>query len=180
MKPIQYKLEKEFEIGKIDGAAHAVQLPEHVVERMIASATQELKKYKLKVGNIESLWCKPKYDPHVGPGTGITLWTKTNHQTYLAGDSLGKKGMPAEKVGRIAAQNLIQQIKFGKPIDYHLADQLIIWMTISDYPSVIETGKITLHTLTNIEIAQQITDAKFEVEGTEGGPGIIYCDPNKS
>ena len=180
MKPIQYKLEKPFEIGKINGAAHAVQLPEHVVDRMISSATEELKKHKLKIGNIESLWCKPKYDPHVGPGTGITLWTKTNHQTYLAGDSLGKKGLPAEKVGKIAAQNLIQQIKYGKPIDYHLADQLVIWMVISDYPSVIETGRITLHTLTNIEIAKQITNANFEIEGSEGSPGIIYCDPKNS
>jgi RNA 3'-phosphate cyclase len=180
LKPIQYKLEKSLEIGQIDGAAHAVQLPEHIVDRMISSASEELKKQKLKIGKIESLWCKPKYDTHAGPGTGITLWTKTNHQTHLAGDSLGRRGVPAEKVGKIAAENLIQQIKYGKPIDYHLADQLIIWMTISDYPSVIETGKITLHTLTNIEIAKQITNAEFEVEGSEGGPGIIYCEPNKS
>ena len=180
LKPIQYKLEQPLEIGQIDGAAHAVQLPEHIVERMITSASEELKKHKLKIGEIESLWCKPKYDPHAGPGTGITLWTKTNHQTYLAGDSLGRKGIPAEEVGSIAARNLIQQIKYGKPIDYHLADQLIIWMTISDYPSIIETGKITLHTLTNIEIAKKITNAEFEVEGSEGGSGIISCEPNNS
>ena len=53
-------------------------------------------------------------------------------------------------------------------------------MTISDYPSIIETGKITLHTLTNIEIAKKITNAEFEVEGTEGGPGTISCEPNFS
>ena len=92
----------------------------------------------------------------------------------------GTAYVPAEKVGRIAARNLIRQIKYGKPIDYHLADQLIIWMTISDYPSVIETGNITLHTLTNIEIAKQFTNVEFEIEGSEGGPGIIHCNPNNS
>lgn len=178
MKPIEYKLNSPLEINSINGKAHAVKLPEHIADRMIHSANEKLKENKLEIGFIEKDWSDPKYDTHFGSGTGITLWSCTNQGTILAGDCLGKKGLPAEQVGKIAAINIITQIKAGKPIDFHLADQLIIWMAISDFPSVIDTNQITLHTLTNIEIVRKLSKAEFTIEGSEGNPGKISCEPN--
>ncbi len=178
MKPIEYKFDKPQKIKCICGKAHVVQLPKHIADRMISAAIKKLKEHNLEVDVIERDCPEPKYDTHVGPGTGITLWACTNHGTILAGDGLGKRGLLAEKVGETAATNLISQIKSERPIDYHLADQLIIWMAISDFPSVVDTCKITLHTLTNIEIIKQISNAEFTIEGSEGNPGIIYCEPN--
>jgi RNA 3'-phosphate cyclase len=178
MKPIEFIFDKPTEAKCICGRAHAVKLPVHIADRMIKAAIDELESRGLKVGVIEREWQEPKYDPHAGPGTGITLWTCTNHETIIAGDSLGKKGVPAEAVGKTAAKNLISQLKTKRPIDFHLADQLIIWMGLSQFPSAIDTTKITLHTLTNIHILEKLSNAKFEVEGSEGEPGIISCEPN--
>ncbi|MHA1126400.1 MAG: RNA 3'-terminal phosphate cyclase [Candidatus Heimdallarchaeota archaeon] len=177
MKPIIFKFDDPFSVDCICGRAHAVKLPPAIADRMINSAMKELEKNNYKIGVIESECPEPKYDTHIAPGTGIILWSCNNHGTILAGDCLGKKGLPAEEVGKIAAKNLIEQLKTKKPIDYHLADQLIIWMGLSDFPSVIETTKITSHTLTNIELLKIIAKSKFKVEGKEGQPGIISCEP---
>jgi RNA 3'-terminal phosphate cyclase (ATP) len=178
MKPLMFKFDEPMKIDCVNGKAYAVRLPSHIPDRMIKAATSELKANGLAVGVIEKEWEEPQYDPHIGPGTGITLWATTNCGTILAGDALGKRGVPAEEVGKTAAQNLLSQIKTNRPIDYHLADQLIIWMGLSQFPSVIDTTRITLHTLTNIHILEKLSNAKFTIEGSEGEPGVISCEPN--
>lgn len=178
MKPIQYQFDKPFKPQCICGRVHAVRLPCSIAERITTSAVDFIENNGFKIAAIEQECPEPKYDVHIGPGTGITLWSCNNFGTILAGDGLGEKGLPAEKVGQIAAENIIEQIKIGRPIDYHLADQLIIWMGMSDFPSVIDTNKITLHTLTNIEILKLLTKADFSVEGKVGEPGVITCEPN--
>ena len=178
LKPIQYRLQEPFDIHCVCGKAHAIKLPCSIADRMIDSATKEIQKAGLPVGAFERECPEEKYDAHVAPGTGITLWACTNQDTILAGDCLGEKGLPAERVGETAAKNIIEQISKKRPIDFHLADQMIIWMAISDFPSVIETNKLTLHTLTNIEIVKLLSNAEFEIEGNEGEPGIIRCEPN--
>ncbi|MFW9923897.1 MAG: RNA 3'-terminal phosphate cyclase [Candidatus Thorarchaeota archaeon] len=145
---------------------------------MVDSAISILQKNDFEIGAFEKECYEEKYDTHIGPGTGITIWACNNYGTILAGDGLGEKGLPAEKVGEIAAMNLLSQLKAKRPIDFHLADQLIIWMGISDFPSVINTSKITLHTLTNIEIVKILSGAQFIVNGKEGEPGIIECEPS--
>lgn len=179
LKTINYKLEKDkpLKIDCICGRAHAVKLPKHVVERMVSAASKELKQHNYSIGVIEEDWSKSKQNGPLGPGAGITLWACTNYDTILAGDGLGERGLPAEKVGQTAAKNLIEQLEVGRPIDYHLADQLIVWMGLSSEPSAIDTTKITLHTLTNIEIIKKFTNGSFEVQGSQGAPGVIHCRP---
>jgi len=179
MKPIHFKSDEPVSVDCICGKAHAVCLPAHIAERMISSATEEIIKNKYKVGAIEQDCPEPKYDTHIGPGTGITLWGCTNIGTIISGDSLGRRGVPAEDVGKQAARNLLAQLATGRPVDHHLADQLIIWMALSNFPSIVDTTKITLHTLTNIEIIKKFTNAEFHIEGQQGSPGIISCEPNK-
>ncbi|NHK30372.1 MAG: RNA 3'-terminal phosphate cyclase [Asgard group archaeon] len=178
MKPLMFKFKDPIKVDCICGNAYAVRLPSHIPDRMIKTAIAELKERNYKVGVIEREWYEPKYDPHIGAGTGITLWACTNHGTIIAGDGLGKVGISAEDVAKTAVKNLVEQLKTGRPIDYHLADQLIIWMGLSEFPSVIDTSRITLHTLTNIHIIEKLSRTKFEVEGSEGKPGIISCEPN--
>jgi RNA 3'-phosphate cyclase len=176
-QPIQYHFDEPLKISCICGRAHAVRLPCHIPERMIDAAITTIEAEGYTIGAMESECPEPKYDPHLGPGTGITLWACTNNGTILSGDALGKKGVPAEEVGKEAAENLLAQLKTNRPIDYHLADQLILWMAVSPFPSIIDTTKITLHTLTNVEIAKLITDAEFTISGKQGQPGIISCEP---
>jgi len=176
LKPINFEGKEPCQPLKIEGIAHAVQLPCHITKRMKTSAITLLKKHNCPIGTIKEDCPDQKFDAHVGPGTGITLWAETTCGTLLSGSALGKKGLPAEAVGERAAKELQSQLRTGCPVDYRLADQLIIWMALSPFPSVIKTTKITLHTLTNIEIIKQFLAIDFEVKGREGEAGVIRSE----
>jgi RNA 3'-phosphate cyclase len=177
LEPIRFKYDESITIESIEGKAHAVQLPRHISERMIDTATSYLVKKGYTVGKIEDESYEKRYDPHIAPGAGITLWAKTNVGTIIAGDALGERGIPAETVGRKAAQNLDNQLQTGHPVDYHLTDQLILWMALQKKEAIIDTTKITSHALTNIEIVKQLVEAYFTVSGEKGQPGIIKYKP---
>jgi RNA 3'-terminal phosphate cyclase len=115
----------------------------------------------------------PTQDPHLGPGTGITLWAETEGGAILGASSLGKRGKPAEQVGQEAAESLIKQLQTGSAVDRHLTDQLIPYLALADGISEITSTELTSHALTNIMLVEQILDVKFEVEGEQGQAGRI-------
>ena len=61
------------------------------------------------------------------------------------GSALGKKGLPAEKVGKHAAEEIILELESGASIDVYLADQLIPYMALSGNSSY-TVREISLHT----------------------------------
>lgn len=95
-------------------------------------------------------------------GSGITLWSG-----YCGGSALGKKGLPAEKVGRRAAEEIILELSSKAPVDVHLADQLIPYMALAGNSSY-TVRELTLHAATNIWVTEQFLDVKFRIEEKEG------------
>ena len=59
-------------------------------------------------------------------GSGITLWSG-----YCGGSALGERGLPAEKVGRRAAEEIVSELSSKASVDVHLADQLIPYMALA-------------------------------------------------
>jgi RNA 3'-terminal phosphate cyclase (ATP) len=88
---------------------------------------------------------------------------------------LGEKGKPAEKVGREAANSILASIRTGMAVDPHTTDHIILPASLAQGKTEISTAKITLHTLTAIELAKKFTKSKFSVTGTKGSPGRIIC-----
>jgi RNA 3'-terminal phosphate cyclase len=62
------------------------------------------------------------------------------------------------------------------PVDKHMADMLIPYMAVAKGSSRIMTSQITLHTLTNIQITELLTEVNFRVEGELGKPGSIEVE----
>jgi RNA 3'-terminal phosphate cyclase (ATP) len=110
------------------------------------------------------------------PGCGIILFAKSKEGAILGADCLGELGKPAEKVGTEAAEELLRQLRAGAPIDRHLADQLIVYMSLADGTSTIRTSELTLHAITCIRLSEKTVGARFKVEGEEGAPSTIICD----
>nr|WP_196793267.1 RNA 3'-terminal phosphate cyclase [Methanococcus maripaludis] len=90
-------------------------------------------------------------------GVGIFLFNK-----YIGSDCLGKKGLLSETVGKIASEDLLEELGTKMAIDSHLADQIIPFMPFSDIK--IGVSKITNHTLTNIYVVEKFFDVKFNIE----------------
>lgn len=141
---------------EIPGISHASNLPAHVPARQAEAA--------------ESLLLEAGYDPQINvqsfellsTGSGITLWSG-----YCGGSALGKRGLPAEKVGRRAAEEIVSELSSKASVDVHLADQLIPYVALAGNSSY-TVRELTLHAATNIWVTEQFLDVKFRIEEKEG------------
>jgi RNA 3'-phosphate cyclase len=158
------------EIESIQGISLCGKLPSHVAERQAKSAKKEFMQNGFST-EIEVRSLSGESEPH-SPGSLITLWTDS---MYLGSDSLGQRGKPAETVGKEAANSLLSQIKTGAEVDLHTCDHLILPCSLAKGTSSFKTSRLTLHTLTAIELAKIFTDATFKVSGKKNEPAEITC-----
>ena len=156
----------------VKGRSHCVKLPKHVAERQ-AKAAYEYLYQRLKIPiDIEIEFYDPDKDPHLGPGSGIVLYAITE-KSILGADSLGAKGKPAEQVGQEAAIKLIEELESNAAVDRHAADMLVPLMVLAKGRSVVTASKLTLHTMTVIEIARSIIpEAVIDVSTSELGKPV--------
>ncbi len=157
----------------IRGISHAVRLPGPIATRQAHAAKREL----LNAGytaEIKTESYERGRDPHLGPGTGITLWAETENGAIIGSSSLGKRGKPAEQVGGEAARSLIKQLRTGRAIDRWLTDQLTPYLALADGTSEITSAELTSHALTNFELVEKILGVKLEVQGELGEPGRVH------
>lgn len=170
------KLTEPGKVVRIAGMAHCVRLPAHIATRMAHAASMDLIKAGHAKVDIKAESYPPTRDPHLGPGTGITLWAETESGAVLGASSLGKRGKPAEQVGREAAKNLLKQLQTGYAVDRHLTDQLVPYLALAKGESEIMSTELTSHALTNIALVEQILGVKFEVEGELKQSGRIRVE----
>lgn len=148
------KLTERGGLVNIQGIAHSLNLPCHIVERQVNAAKQVLRDYDVDV----TTECQKNFST----GTGITLWA--NHKSSVLGASaLGEIGKPAEKVGREAAQKLLQEIKSEAPLDRHMTDQIIPYLALATGESEVMVRELTSHLRTNIYIVEKILGNRFEI-----------------
>ncbi|WP_297420585.1 RNA 3'-terminal phosphate cyclase [Thermococcus sp.] len=152
-------------IGRFAGTSHATNLPAHVAERQ-AKATQErlLELYNVPVE------IKREISRSFGPGSGIVVWAETDG-LRLGGDALGKRGKPAEAVGREAADELLEALTSGAAVDRFLGDQLIPFLALAG--GEMKVAEITNHLVTNVWVVERFLGKIFEVKGEIGGPGVV-------
>ncbi len=167
-------LDERGEILEIRGRSHAVALPEHVAVRQARSAEEMLRG---KLGRNIKIAIELEKDPQgknvLGPGSGITLWAKCNN-SVLGSDSLGARGKPAEKVGREAAQKLIEDLSTNAALDRHMSDMIIPFLALAGGTSKITGSKLTLHATTNIMVVRRLVpDARIVVKGEENAPFML-------
>ncbi|MFZ2411558.1 MAG: RNA 3'-terminal phosphate cyclase [Candidatus Methanoperedens sp.] len=141
----------------VEGCSHSSGLPAHVAERQAASAQKILQ----DAGYDTRISLEVKDYPSTG--SGITLWCGT-----VGGSALGKPGLRAEKVGELAAEAILSELKSGAGMDIYLADQLIPYLALAEGGSF-TTRVITPHTKTNIWVTEQFLDVKFKIEELETG-----------
>ncbi|PSN31248.1 RNA 3'-terminal phosphate cyclase, partial [Blattella germanica] len=150
-------------------------LPIKVAHLMADGATQTIRR---SLRNVDVKIERYKEDPEVavGNGSGIILVSETSAGCLLGGCALGRRELKAEQVGQNAADELLQSINCGACVDSYSQDQMIIFMAIAHGKSRVKCGPVTLHTKTAIHVAEELTEAKFNIinEGPESY--IIECE----
>jgi RNA 3'-phosphate cyclase len=157
---------------QIRGVSHAsLELQDaRVAERQGENAKLFLDKLKVPFNIINQYYVAPS------TGSGLTLWAIFGEDeidqvnpVILGSDSLGEKNKKAELVGKEAAERLLPEINSGAAVDKHLADQLIPFMALTG--GLIKTSQVTEHVKSNIYVAEQFLDVKFEIKDN-----LISCE----
>jgi len=149
--------------------SHAVRLPRHVAERQARSASEVLRRELGVEPRVEIEWYEPQRDPHLGPGSGVLAWL-VFEDTVMGGDSVGRKGKPAEQVGREAATQLVEDYRTGAALDRHASDMLPVYLALAEGDSLIHGARLTSHAQTVLELLKLIVDG-YSYELLEGAPG---------
>ncbi len=171
LTPIQ--IGEQSRILQIKGVSYAANLPSHVIKRQAESAEEVLKKSGLIPGDVIIDILQEEPVNALSPGSGIVLYAIMDRGGLIGADSLGEKGVPAEKVGEAAADSLLLQLKTKAGVDYHMCDMLIPYLALASGLSKIYTSNMTLHALTNIMIVEKFLNVKFNVTGGLNKPSYI-------
>jgi len=140
-------------------------LPTHIGERIIASATRELKSLpELRGIPLElSTRTLDGHEAPTGDGVSFLLVAHTDTGCVLASSCVGERGLPAEEVGRRAGSELVANLEAGGSIDEYAQDQLILFMVFAKGTSTMKTGPLTMHTRTCLYWAQWFTRCVIRV-----------------
>ena len=117
LSPITFQDEKPGSCGIISCSSN---LPDHVAGRQAAAVETAL-------ANRLGVPCEVRLDRRKGVSTGssCTVWAGAKGAI-----GLGKRGLPAERVGEMAARALLDEVARGGQVDSHLADQLLIFIAL--------------------------------------------------
>jgi RNA 3'-terminal phosphate cyclase (ATP) len=134
-------------------------LPKHVAERQISSSLLRLEKNGINCSSYSS-----SFETSLSPGSSILVYSESDFGPYIGGDSIGERGKRAETVGSEAADLFLDSYRYGIPVDFFLADMLVVPLSISKGISRYRVGKLTEHLKTNLQIVSNIVGCNYNIE----------------
>ncbi len=169
LKPVFFGEQGKLEYIKL--FSQSADLPKEVPVNQAIAARKTL--FSLNVEIIEKISHK---QPSETIGSSIDLFAFFDSGAVIGVNALGAKGKPAEAVGKEAAKNLLDEISSKKPVDRHLADQLIPFMALAEGYSTVHTTKLTEHCLSSIQVTEKFLPVKFEIKGKVNEPAEIFVE----
>ncbi len=139
------------EPGPVEGISHSSNLPEHVAKRQAEAAAEVLK----GSGFDAKISCETNTLPSTG--SGITLWSGRR-----GASALGERGLPAEKVGASAAEEMAAELRSKAAVDRYLADQLVPYLALAG--GSYTAPEVSRHASTNIWTATRFLDVDISIE----------------
>lgn len=149
------------------------ELPVSVAERQAAAAASTLRSRGVEAGQKEV-----HLEHSFSPGSSV-LVSLVEEGCYIGGDSIGRRGKPAENVGREAAESFLTAFLTGARADVHLADMLAPVLCLSDSPSALLIPYVTEHLRTSLHVAKQFTSADSSLED-RGGAALLSIYPPRA
>jgi len=151
-------LVKPVDIAQVRGVSIASRPLERnqVAQRQARGAEQH-------IGSRWPVSIQTVYTDTASMGTVITLWAESETGKAAHGAcALGARGVPAEKVGKDAAERLMERVDSGAGLDHHLADNLIPLLALAG--GRMKPDRITGHILSNIYVCEAFLDVRFQVD----------------
>lgn len=128
-------------------------LPDHIAQRELSVIGRRL--------NIKPKQREAIVDTRArGPGNICFVEAEFENVTEVF-TAFGEKGKPAERVARAVAKEAEAYLKSDVPVGEHLADQLLLPMSIGAGGRFV-TGVPSLHTTTNIDVIRRFLDVEID------------------
>jgi RNA 3'-terminal phosphate cyclase (ATP) len=125
-------------------------------------ARRELRVVRERLG-IEPEQCQAEtVETSVRPGNVVMIMIEGETVSELV-TGFGVKGVSAEKVAEHACDEVQAHLAAGVPVGIHLADQLLIPMTLGG-GGTFRTRKPTAHTMTNADVIRLFLDVSVAIE----------------
>ena len=100
----------------------------------------------------------------ISPGVGLSLWAQSDSGAIIStGTILGEKRITSEKLGMMAANEILKYINNDIPVDNYLSDQLIPLMAYIKGHSKIKVLEITSHTKTNLDLIKLFNNRNYTI-----------------
>jgi RNA 3'-terminal phosphate cyclase (ATP) len=164
------KLTSRGTLLSVRGHSGVSNLPVSIAERQKRSVIQTLLPEKADIRVMEV--------PSEGQGTFVFL--KSEYEHNLAGfSSLGERGKPAEAVGKEAAGQFIAFHNSSACLDPHLADQMVLYLSLAEEGSSFTTSRITQHLLTNLSVIGKFLNVHYEIQGGLNAEGRVILFVNR-
>jgi RNA 3'-terminal phosphate cyclase (ATP) len=145
---------------KIKIASVCSQLPKHVAERQLSAASSNLTKNGVETIN-DSLFTTT-CEGSLSPGSSVLVFSVSRNDNssswYIGGDSIGEKGKRAESVGIEASNRFIENYLKNVPIDYLLADMLVVPLSLMRGKNQFRVAKVTQHLKTNLYVVSRMVE----------------------
>ena len=155
-------------LNRIGGRAVAANLPAHIPQRMAERARAALSDFQTAVD------IQPQCVTAACAGAGIFLLAE--YESLAAGFSgYGRRGKPAEAVADEAVAALREHHLSMAAVDLHLADQLLLPLSLAAGPSEFTVARATGHLMTNAWTIGQFGVAEISIE--PGTPCRVRVEP---
>jgi RNA 3'-phosphate cyclase len=149
------------------------QTPLQVAERQLDTALNILSQRKIPVDEVRAT-----AEPAWSAGTSITIYCVDRSKgTYIGADAVGERGKPAEQVGREAAEKFLSEWSAQGSVDSHLADMLVLPLSLAEGPSTYTTTKLTQHLETNLYVVSKLTGCRYELSKLRSGEVVVKIIP---
>jgi len=156
------------QLQSIQCVSHCASLPREVAVNQARAAHKKLEEFDCEW--IESIEAAPHSDTI---GSGLDLLACFDNGAHLGANALGAKGKPAVTVGEEAAVHLLKSLRSLRPVDVHLADQLIPFMGLAKGTSFFQCAEVSQHLLSSIAVTKQFLDCEISIVGDLGQPGRV-------
>ena len=158
-------------IVEVLGISHVSGLSRQIADRQAVSASNEIRYASLPLSEIAIDFNADNRSQSAG--SGIALVARSENGAILGADRLGERGIPAEKVGRFAAKQLVDEVGTGNFLDRHMGDIIVPYMVLAEGISEVSVSKMTQHTITNVRVAESITGVQFDPLARLDQPGRL-------